>query len=333
MGRAVEGYRLNQTDSELEPAEPSGSVAAEAADDLRIGKVRSLEAVTGSLGAWLAGGVRTIAVDTRRAQGSLKPLKQALTNDQVAADRHGSWWYFPSVLQRHAIRAALDALPADQRRLVRLAYFGGYSNREIAAALGVSTRTVSRRLASALRKMLSHMDGTGRGWLGSFWLWLAYRNWGDGWSRDDDRNRSGLWSWTNSPDAIVQLVAAGSAVTVVAATTVLLALSSHPAPQQPAAHRAGIPSEAAAAASPSSTPTPAPAEGTKGIDSLGATPVPAPSAAGVLGGASGTGVGRLPGAGDIAGVPAGPKVPAPPTLPPVSLPPVATPPPLPTPLP
>ena len=51
------------------------------------------------------------------------------------------------------VRAALAALPDDQRAVVELAFFGGRTQREIAAALDAPLGTVKSRAALALRKL------------------------------------------------------------------------------------------------------------------------------------------------------------------------------------
>lgn len=53
----------------------------------------------------------------------------------------------------HDLLAALRHLPPDQAAAVVLRHHHGYSNREIAAALGVPESTVSARLVAAKRKL------------------------------------------------------------------------------------------------------------------------------------------------------------------------------------
>jgi RNA polymerase sigma-70 factor (ECF subfamily) len=51
------------------------------------------------------------------------------------------------------VRTALDGLPPDQRQVIELAYFGGYSQSQIAEALGLPPGTVKGRMRLALRKL------------------------------------------------------------------------------------------------------------------------------------------------------------------------------------
>ena len=51
------------------------------------------------------------------------------------------------------MRSALRALPAEQCRVIELAYFGGFSQSEIAAMLDTPIGTVKGRMRLGLAKM------------------------------------------------------------------------------------------------------------------------------------------------------------------------------------
>jgi len=55
-----------------------------------------------------------------------------------------------TALLRELIRRAVDALPAEQRAAIRLAYFEGHTYRHVAAALGIPEGTAKSRLRSGL---------------------------------------------------------------------------------------------------------------------------------------------------------------------------------------
>jgi RNA polymerase sigma-70 factor (ECF subfamily) len=57
-----------------------------------------------------------------------------------------------------AVRAAVNTLPADQRRVVELAYFDGLSCREVARVAGIPEGTAKSRLRRALVKLEAALD-------------------------------------------------------------------------------------------------------------------------------------------------------------------------------
>jgi RNA polymerase sigma factor (sigma-70 family) len=64
--------------------------------------------------------------------------------------------------RRAEVRAALRELPAAQREALLLAYFGGYTQREVAALVGVPLGTVKTRMAAGMRKMKASLRDAGR---------------------------------------------------------------------------------------------------------------------------------------------------------------------------
>jgi RNA polymerase sigma factor (sigma-70 family) len=63
--------------------------------------------------------------------------------------------------RRAQVRAALGELPAAQREALLLAYFGGYTQREVAALVGVPLGTVKTRMAAGMRKMRAALQDAG----------------------------------------------------------------------------------------------------------------------------------------------------------------------------
>lgn len=71
-----------------------------------------------------------------------------------------TWQTVVGNVEREAIRRAVAALPAEQQRTIELAYFGGYSQPEIAAAMGVPLSTVKGRIRMAMHKLRALLKGT-----------------------------------------------------------------------------------------------------------------------------------------------------------------------------
>lgn len=60
------------------------------------------------------------------------------------------------------LRAAIDALPIDQRRALELAYFGDCTYREVATELGIPEGTAKSRLRLAIAKLRDLIDAPER---------------------------------------------------------------------------------------------------------------------------------------------------------------------------
>ncbi|HEX8862129.1 MAG TPA: sigma-70 family RNA polymerase sigma factor [Actinomycetes bacterium] len=65
-------------------------------------------------------------------------------------------------LIRSRIRTALAGLPEPQREALMLAYFGGYTQREIASLAGVPLDTVKARMAAGMRRLKDELREAGR---------------------------------------------------------------------------------------------------------------------------------------------------------------------------
>jgi RNA polymerase sigma-70 factor (ECF subfamily) len=73
----------------------------------------------------------------------------------------------PAILaERSDLLRALRKLPAKQAAALVLRHYHGYSNREIAASLGVPERTVASRLAAARKQLSATLGSTFRAKIG-----------------------------------------------------------------------------------------------------------------------------------------------------------------------
>jgi RNA polymerase sigma-70 factor (ECF subfamily) len=114
---------------------------------------------TRALGPWLASIARRAAIDvyrrTRRHQTTygLDSVDAALVSPPPSAEQIYEVW---------EVRRAIDALPADDRELVRLQHFLGLSHAEIADRLDIPIGTVKSRTFRVHRRlvgMLGHLRG------------------------------------------------------------------------------------------------------------------------------------------------------------------------------
>ena len=84
-------------------------------------------------------------------------LPMATLEQQAAAERHDAreagLEENEAAVESEVLRAMMVALPARHREVIRLRFYAGASEAEIAAALGISQGTVKSRLHNALDKL------------------------------------------------------------------------------------------------------------------------------------------------------------------------------------
>lgn len=124
---------------------------------------RRFDAGRGTVATYLLSMTHHRAVDVVRREENLRrwrtsdeglelaPDPKARVEDEVEASE-----------RRTEVRAALKDLPEPQRQALLLAYFGGYTQREVAALVGVPLGTVKTRMAAGMRKMKEALSEAGR---------------------------------------------------------------------------------------------------------------------------------------------------------------------------
>ena len=106
-----------------------------------------------SLEAWVLGIARKRAIDYLRARD-----RNVLPTDRFAdvAGEDGRS-LADGRIEAQRVHAALERLPIEQQQVLALAYFGGYSQTEIAARLELPLGTVKTRTARGLKKLAGYL--------------------------------------------------------------------------------------------------------------------------------------------------------------------------------
>ena len=108
----------------------------------------------GSVRSWVLSVVHNRAIDAFRRQGSRDRRDVA---DEGIAERLPAPDATDAEVERRddarQVRTALDELPPDQRRVIELAYFGGFTHNQIAEMLDLPPGTVKGRMRLGLTKM------------------------------------------------------------------------------------------------------------------------------------------------------------------------------------
>jgi RNA polymerase sigma-70 factor (ECF subfamily) len=121
--------------------------------------------VRGSVRSWLMGMVHHRAVDAvRREESQRRRAEEAQSRDVVVvedpADAVVEEVGLPQ--EREAVRGALDELPAEQRQVIELMYFGGLTQSAISERLGLPLGTVKSRTLLGMRRMRAALVGMER---------------------------------------------------------------------------------------------------------------------------------------------------------------------------
>ena len=102
-----------------------------------------------SLAGWVLGIARNRAIDHLRGQRNTAVALDTLDDIPGADGRELAEHYARS----HEVRSALTRLPMEQREVLVLAYFGGYTQSQIATYLNLPLGTVKARAFRGLRHL------------------------------------------------------------------------------------------------------------------------------------------------------------------------------------
>ena len=124
---------------------------------------RRFDAGRGTVATYLLSMTHHRAVDVVRREENLRRWRTSDEGLELEADPKVRVEDEVLTLERRAeVRSALQELPAAQREALLLAYFGGYTQREVAALVGVPLGTVKTRMAAGMRKMKEALRDAGR---------------------------------------------------------------------------------------------------------------------------------------------------------------------------
>jgi RNA polymerase sigma-70 factor (ECF subfamily) len=108
----------------------------------------------GAGGAWLYAVARNTITNQLRAPRELVgEVVDAATDEPGPAESAESEW------TKARLQRALEALPGHEQELIRLAYWSGLSQAEIASRLGIPLGTVKTRNRRALMRLAEILDG------------------------------------------------------------------------------------------------------------------------------------------------------------------------------
>lgn len=105
----------------------------------------------GHLSSWLLAITRNASIDRLRREARHKAVDIAeiaeVNTDSVAAPDLGMW------ADGQLLRELMRQLPPEQRELIELAFYRGYTHSEMSEGLGVPLGTVKTRLRAGMQKL------------------------------------------------------------------------------------------------------------------------------------------------------------------------------------
>jgi RNA polymerase sigma-70 factor (ECF subfamily) len=114
----------------------------------------------GSVRTWTLGIVHNRAIDALRRNGVQERRRvsdEGIEETLEAVERTDLQAIASSAARE--LRGALGELPSEQRRVIELAYFGGFTHVEIASMLGAPVGTVKGRMRLGLHKLRDELRG------------------------------------------------------------------------------------------------------------------------------------------------------------------------------
>jgi RNA polymerase sigma-70 factor (ECF subfamily) len=119
------------------------------------------DAKRGAVSTWLMSVTHHKSIDVLRREA---PRRKRLASEQalleVAVTGPGPEEEAWMRLRAERTRESLKLLPAEQRELLLLAYYGGYTQSEISGLTGLPLGTVKSRTLSAMRKLRVALQGS-----------------------------------------------------------------------------------------------------------------------------------------------------------------------------
>jgi RNA polymerase sigma-70 factor (ECF subfamily) len=122
---------------------------------------REFDSNKGALGVWLLSIARNMAIDyVRSAQTRFSSRLRSMDHIDALCFSHDPTGRESRIHDVRTIREAFATLTADEKRVMELAYFEGFSQSEIAANLREPLGTVKSRMRSALARLRSVIAGS-----------------------------------------------------------------------------------------------------------------------------------------------------------------------------
>lgn len=113
----------------------------------------SFDGSRGNARTWILAIVHHQAIDVCRSRRSLPATQATYDVEWLSSDAEHVWHAVAARADQETIKKALASLPDEQRQAIEMAYFGGYTHREISERLAVPLGTVKGRIRIGMEKL------------------------------------------------------------------------------------------------------------------------------------------------------------------------------------
>jgi RNA polymerase sigma-70 factor (ECF subfamily) len=117
----------------------------------------------GSARTWIMAVVHHRSIDIGRKRRGAAPRELPLELERLPEASTDTWAEVSNTLDGELLRRCLNMIPDDQREAIELAYFGGYTQREISELKGIPLGTVKGRVRIGMAKLRGMLQEQGIG--------------------------------------------------------------------------------------------------------------------------------------------------------------------------
>ncbi len=112
----------------------------------------------GEARSWLLSVVHHRAIDAWRRRRSRPTTTPVLEYNEPVAETEAVWQQVANSIDYETIKRAMNKLPNEQREVIAMAYFDGYTHREIAEVTKIPLGTVKGRIRRGMDKLRNLLD-------------------------------------------------------------------------------------------------------------------------------------------------------------------------------
>ena len=123
----------------------------------------SFSTARGTARTWIMAVVHHRSIDIGRKRRGIAPRELPLEFERLPENPSDTWSEVSNTLDGELLKRCLEQIPEDQRIAIELAYFEGYTQREISELKGIPLGTVKRRIRIGMAKLRKILQELGLG--------------------------------------------------------------------------------------------------------------------------------------------------------------------------